>query len=181
MGSLDLYKPELIAFLYPIFIHSYLDLIERGFHTAGLLHFYFFWLIGVLAASFLKENRGDQLATLQPEIDEISGHYFSCFVSFFIPAVLHPEQMRENGVVKRLRENKFTIEMSRYAFLLLLTFLQERKFMILISIINTRTSIKSTALLPLLPLSSCIHWNDVTLFLLIQRSFFVLMMVELVA
>lgn len=75
-------------------------------------------------------------------------HLFVCFPPF-VRHLIHcsdvttPEHFRENALVKRFRENKFVVEMSRYAFILLLTFLQERKFMVLIALVNARVSIKS--------------------------------------
>ena len=33
--SLDLYKPELLAMLFPVFVHCYIDLVSKGYFEEG--------------------------------------------------------------------------------------------------------------------------------------------------
>lgn len=50
--------------------------------------------------------------------------------------------MKDNELVRNFRDNKMEVELSRYSFELLLSFLHERKFLLLLSIINVRLNVK---------------------------------------
>eukprot|EP01125_Pyxidicula_operculata_P018207 TRINITY_DN6459_c0_g1_i2.p1 TRINITY_DN6459_c0_g1~~TRINITY_DN6459_c0_g1_i2.p1 ORF type:complete len:350 (-),score=55.58 TRINITY_DN6459_c0_g1_i2:1079-2128(-) len=108
-SSLDLYKPELMSVLYPLFVHCYLDLVERGYKTE--------------ACKFLQKHRIEHPDKLQHEIDRLQ-------------MVTKSEHMKNDDFVKIFREHKFNITMCSYSFELLLAYLHERKFMLLLSILN---------------------------------------------
>uniref|UniRef100_A0A6B2KZ13 TFIID subunit TAF5 NTD2 domain-containing protein n=1 Tax=Arcella intermedia TaxID=1963864 RepID=A0A6B2KZ13_9EUKA len=114
-SSLDLYKPELMSVLYPIFVHCYLDLVEKGHKTE--------------ASSFLRRHRSEHSEKHKQEIDRLE-------------TVLTPEHMKENEMVINFREHKFNLQMCSYSFELLLAFLHDKKFMLLLSIINQYLIIK---------------------------------------
>jgi len=114
-SSLDLYKPELMSVLYSIFVHCYLDLVEKGHKTE--------------ACKFLTTHRHEHSDKHRQEIDRLQ-------------TVVTPEHMKENDLVHNFRKNKQNLQMCSYSFELLLAFLHERKFMLLLSIINQYLDIK---------------------------------------
>jgi transcription initiation factor TFIID subunit 5 len=65
------------------------------------------------------------------ELDKLSGIYDA-------------SQLKDNSVASMFRSNKFTIHMSSYSFQLLITYLQEQKFVRFIKIINQFIKIRST-------------------------------------
>ena len=113
--SLDLYKNELEICRYPIFIHCYLDLVERGFQST--------------AVNFMQLFRSDHADAHEAEIQRLS-------------AVVTPQHMKENELVGIFRKNKFNIKMCSYASELLLSFLQNNKLMSLLSIVNQYLNIQ---------------------------------------
>ena len=58
-SSLDLYKSELERILYPVFVHCYLDLVERGYNEH--------------AARLLKEYRIDHEEQHGTEVKQLAG------------------------------------------------------------------------------------------------------------
>lgn len=96
--SLDAFRDELCQVLYPIAVHSYLDLVAKG--------------MGGDAAKFLSLVRADHEAAHGDELVRLE-------------AIREPGQIRENALALAFRANKYNITMSGIAFQLLMTFLQE--------------------------------------------------------
>lgn len=55
---------------------------------------------------------------------------------------MNGQQIKETELVRNLRDHKMELSISRFAFELLLSFLHERKYLLLLSIINVRLSVK---------------------------------------
>ena len=53
-----------------------------------------------------------------------------------------PEHIAENSFVQEFRQNKYGVKMGKYTFELLLCFLQDNKFMLLLRIMNQYVSIQ---------------------------------------
>jgi len=109
MSSLDMYRPELLSILFPVFVHCYLDLVEKNY--------------GIEAMKFLQAHRGDHIKKHGTEIGRLE-------------SLTNANQMKENPFIQNFRQYKFHITMCRYAFELLLAFLHEKKFMLILSILN---------------------------------------------
>ncbi|KAJ3020801.1 DNA ligase (ATP) [Thoreauomyces humboldtii] len=112
--SIDVYKFELRRILFPVFVHAYLDLVERGLRDS--------------AKAFLDNLKGDHIEFHGPEIQRLS-------------AILEPRHVVENELAQNWRSNRFNVEMSRYSFELLLSYLQDNKFMLILCIVNEHVSI----------------------------------------
>ncbi|KAG4304664.1 hypothetical protein PORY_002057 [Pneumocystis oryctolagi] len=99
-SSLELYRPELRRVLFPIFIHSYLDLISKN-----------------------QTNSAKQFFdTYSSEHEVLHGHDIRHMSSITLP-----EHIEENELVKLYRQNKYKITMWRTAFDLMLHFLFENE------------------------------------------------------
>eukprot|EP01135_Chromosphaera_perkinsii_P000114 Nk52_evm10s32 gene=Nk52_evmTU10s32 len=109
--SLDLYKGELGLCRYPIFVHCYLDLVERGFQST--------------AVEFMARFRNDHAfgSGTEAEIARLAG-------------ISMPQHVRENELALIFRRNKYNIKMCSYASELLLSFLQNSRLMQLLGIVN---------------------------------------------
>ncbi|KAG4302590.1 hypothetical protein PCANB_001211 [Pneumocystis canis] len=99
-SSLELYRPELRRVLFPIFIHSYLDLISKN-QTVSAKEFF---------------------NTYSSEHEILHGHDIR-----HISSITLPEHIEENELVKLYRQNKYRITMWRTAFDLMLHFLFENE------------------------------------------------------
>eukprot|EP01139_Manchomonas_bermudensis_P005017 Amastigsp_a174552_42.p1 type:complete len:605 gc:universal Amastigsp_a174552_42:1836-22(-) len=108
-GSLDLYRDELMSLLFPVFVHSYLDLVAKGFTDE--------------AKAFLAAHVRDHNETNAAEIIQLS-------------AVTHPQHVMQNKLASMYRKNKVNIKLSAYGFELLIRFLQESKLMLLLALVN---------------------------------------------
>ncbi|KAF7320062.1 TFIID and SAGA subunit [Mycena kentingensis (nom. inval.)] len=97
-GSLDMYRPEFRPILFPIFIHFYLDLVQRGLKDAAIRFYTTF------SSSFAPAH----FATL----DSIKG-------------LLLPAHVQNNELAQRFRDEKYVIRMSRSGFGLLVGWLTE--------------------------------------------------------
>ncbi|KAJ7293509.1 TFIID and SAGA subunit [Mycena rebaudengoi] len=95
-GSLDMYRPEFRPILFPIFVHFYLDLIQRGLKEAVLFY--------VCILSWLPSHS----ATL---------HHIS--------TLLLPAHVQNDEVAQRFRDEKYVVRMSRSGFGLLVGWLTE--------------------------------------------------------
>ena len=110
--SLDLYKPELTRLLYPIFIHCFLELINKNFIPQ--------------AKEFLDKFKQDHMILHSVEINKLAG-------------ISLPEHIKENELALAYRNNKYRIIVSKTSINLLLYFLHENEAVggaILIRIIN---------------------------------------------
>lgn len=111
-SSLDLYRADLEKFLFPIFIHCYLDLITKNYISE--LRFFF------------EKYSSDHLVLHNYEITRISG-------------LGSLENLQSNDVAKIFRENKYKVVVSKTSLNLLLNFLHENEAIgggVIIRIIN---------------------------------------------
>ncbi|KAI0463830.1 hypothetical protein LJB42_002837 [Komagataella kurtzmanii] len=97
-SSLDFYRPELEKFLYPVFVHCYLDLIARGYPSH--------------AREFYDKFSKDHSVLHEYEISKLGG-------------ISLKEHLQENDVAKIFRSHKFKVLIGRTTFNLLLYFLNE--------------------------------------------------------
>ncbi|KAJ6509466.1 TFIID and SAGA subunit [Mycena vitilis] len=97
-GSLDMYRPEFRPILFPIFVHFYLDLIQRGLKEAAI-KFY---------SSFASSLAPSHSATL---------HHIS--------TLLLPAHVQNDEIAQRFRDEKYVVRMSRSGFGLLVGWLTE--------------------------------------------------------
>ncbi|KAH3680298.1 hypothetical protein WICPIJ_008327, partial [Wickerhamomyces pijperi] len=111
-SSLDIYRGELLRFLYPIFVHCFFDLVKKGFVSEARV---FFDKYGV-----------DHEVLHGDELRKIAG-------------VANADHLQENEMAKMFLEHGYVVHISRTAFTLLLYFLHENESLggsVLISIIN---------------------------------------------
>lgn len=97
-NSLDLYQPELRRVLFPVFVHLYLDLIEKQQTTKG--------------KQFFEE--------FGPEHKLLHEHDLQKLAEISLPV-----HVTESDLAKRFKENKHSINLSRTTFDMLLFFLNE--------------------------------------------------------
>ncbi|RKO89105.1 hypothetical protein BDK51DRAFT_9529, partial [Blyttiomyces helicus] len=114
-ASIDKYKVELRKVLYPVFVHVYLDLTTKGLKDQAK-HFF------DLFNSDHAEMHGSDIQRLSTLSD--------------------PQHVKENDLAQRFRNNKFCIRMSKYGFELLLSYLSDNRFMLLLRLINEHISIQ---------------------------------------
>ncbi|KAJ3295779.1 Transcription initiation factor TFIID subunit 5 [Borealophlyctis nickersoniae] len=112
--SIDKYKIELRPVLYPIFVHAYLDLLSKGLKEQ--------------ARHFMENFKGDHVEQHGPDLQRIS-------------AIAEPQHVKENELAQTYRDNKYAVRVSKYSFELLLSFLQDNRFGLLLRIINEYISI----------------------------------------
>ncbi|KAH9262257.1 hypothetical protein BASA82_000706 [Batrachochytrium salamandrivorans] len=116
--SIDVYKLELRVILFPIFVHAYLDLIEKDLKEQ--------------AQHFFETCRLDHMESHGPDMLRLS-------------SILDAQYIDESDFVQNFRQNKYGVKMSKYAFELLLCFLQDNKFMLLLRITNQYVSIQAVS------------------------------------
>eukprot|EP00854_Cymbomonas_tetramitiformis_P019465 gene19465-23274_t len=114
-SSLDQYKNELSRIMYPVFIHCFLDLIEKDYVAQ--------------AREFLDSFLPDHQRLHSAEMKKLQG-------------LGAPGHIDTNDQAKIFRRNKFNVKLCHYSFDLLLRFLHNSGFMLLLSIINERISVK---------------------------------------
>ena len=115
--SLDLYKPELARFLYPLFVHCFLELVARG-HPAH-------------AKAFLDKFGGDHQLLHGLEVSKLAG-------------ISLPEHLRENELATAYRTRRYRLVVSKTSKNLVLYFLHENDAVgggLLVRIINQYLSI----------------------------------------
>ncbi|KAI9143777.1 WD40-repeat-containing domain protein [Paraphysoderma sedebokerense] len=113
--SLDLYKSELRQVLYPIFIHAYLDLVNKGLKTE--------------ATHFFDHYKTDHV--------ELHLHDLQIF-----SAIQEPMHLQENELAQNFRNNKYVVRMSKYSFQLLISFLEDNNFQLLLKVVNQYINIQ---------------------------------------
>ncbi|KAI8826680.1 WD40-repeat-containing domain protein [Fimicolochytrium jonesii] len=118
-NSIDRYKLELRRVLFPIFVHAYLDLVERGLREH--------------AKNFMEAFKADHVELHNQDVLRLS-------------AVTEPQHVAENEVAQNYKSSSFHLRMSQYCFELLLSFLQDNKFMLILRIVNEHVSIRIDAL-----------------------------------
>ncbi|KAG1699255.1 hypothetical protein DVH05_014172 [Phytophthora capsici] len=117
-NSLDMYRNELHAVAFPIFVHCFLELLSKGFAEAG--------------RSFFHRYAADHSRLHLEELRTLS-------------LVFSPEHLRENEYVREVLHSKFNVEMSLLSFELLNTFLSQERLFLLLSIVNERVNLVVTS------------------------------------
>ena len=117
MDSIDFYKSELEPVLYPIFVHAFLDLVSKGLKEN--------------AKKFLETFKSDHLDMHTHDIQRLAG-------------IMDPSHVLENPLSQSYRTNRYGIVMSRYPFELLLGYLQDQGFLLLLRIVNQYLNIQVT-------------------------------------
>lgn len=108
-NSIDRYKRELQPILYPIFVHLYLELVNKGFSTQAKRFFKTF-------SSDHRLEHGEDFASLS--------------------AISEPAHLQESELAQRFKSTKYGVRLSRYGFELLLDYLQSAKLIIILGILN---------------------------------------------
>ncbi|KAJ1832794.1 Transcription initiation factor TFIID subunit 5, partial [Coemansia sp. RSA 2703] len=114
--SLDVYKHELYAASYPIFVHSYMDLLMRGLNEK--------------AEEFMALYSGDHVVNHGKDISVLQT----------LKTAGHVE---ENELTRLFRENKYGVRMTRVGFELLLSFLQDHNHTLLMRTVNQHLNIRT--------------------------------------
>ncbi|KAM0671825.1 Transcription initiation factor TFIID subunit 5 [Ordospora colligata] len=112
--SLDLFKNDLLPLLYPLFIHIYFDLIQQS-RTEE-------------AKEFFERYRKDH-HNKNEEIKQFESIY----------TIQH---IHENNFAYTFKNSKYHLSMGRYAFDLLINFLEERNLTYILKILNQHLDIK---------------------------------------
>ncbi|KAF2075902.1 hypothetical protein CYY_002793 [Polysphondylium violaceum] len=120
-SSLDIYKNELLSILYPIFVHSYIDLISKGF----------------------PEQARELMNQISPEHEDYFGDDLQ-----LLRGISNTDHLKENELVDMFRNNRWNIKMCAYSYELLLTFLHESNLIQLVGTINQYININVTNLRP---------------------------------
>ncbi|KAF9915432.1 Transcription initiation factor TFIID subunit 5, partial [Linnemannia zychae] len=114
-NSLDLYKPELMSVLFPLFVHSYLNLVNRGLKEQ--------------ATKFMTSYRSDHLEMHSQDIARLA-------------IITDAQHVKENELAQIYRTNKYNLRMAPVSFELLIAFLQDNKFIVLLRIVNQYVNIQ---------------------------------------
>lgn len=117
-NSLDLYKPELMSILFPLFVHSYLNLVNRGLKDQ--------------AKSFMDNFRSDHLEMHSQDIARLT-------------VITDPQHVAENELAQMYKTNKYHLRLSPVSNELLIAFLEDNKFIVLLRIVNQHLEIKVSA------------------------------------
>ncbi|ORY45310.1 WD40 repeat-like protein [Rhizoclosmatium globosum] len=113
--SLEKYRPELSTVLFPLFAHAYLDLVSRS--------------MGEQARHFMDTYRKEHMDMHSHDVTRLA-------------SITTPDQVKSNELAVQFMSNRYTVRMSRYAFELLLSFLQDNKFMLLTRLLNRHVTIR---------------------------------------
>lgn len=113
--SLDLFKNDLLPLLYPIYLHIYFDLMAQDDIDSAKKFF-----------ALYKENFPDKTEEMR-----------------VFESINSAQHMHENALVNGFRTNKYLIVMGRYAYDLLINFLEENNLIYILKIINQHMEIKA--------------------------------------
>ncbi|KAJ2827742.1 Transcription initiation factor TFIID subunit 5, partial [Coemansia sp. 'formosensis'] len=115
-SSLDVYKHELYAASYPVFVHSYLDLLMRG--------------LSGKAVEFMRRYGSDHVV-----------HHGRVIAA--LKTLTTKAHVEENALSRLYRDNKYGIRMTRVGFELLLSFLQDHHYTLLMRTVNQHLNIRT--------------------------------------
>ncbi|KAJ1950121.1 Transcription initiation factor TFIID subunit 5 [Linderina macrospora] len=115
-SSLDVYKHELYAASYPVFVHAYLDLLARGLTEK--------------ADEFIGKYAGDHVVYHASDITTL--RTLRC-----------ADHAATNELAKIYRANKYSVRMTRVGFELLLSFLQDHQYTLLMRLVNQHLNIRT--------------------------------------
>lgn len=99
---------------YPLFVHIYIDLVTRGYVDE--------------AERFMLAHHSEHMLLHKTEMEQLR-------------AVRLPEHVTRSEIVEVFRHGKYRLQLCSYSYELLMSYLQERKFIGLISIINQHMKI----------------------------------------
>ncbi|KAL4159807.1 hypothetical protein PRNP1_000380 [Phytophthora ramorum] len=117
-NSLDMYRSELHAVAFPVFVHCFLELLAKGFVEAG--------------RKFFHQYAPDHTRLHLEELRTLS-------------LVFSHQHLRDNEYVREVLHSKFNVEMSLLSFELLNTFLSQERLFLLLSIVNERVNLVVTS------------------------------------
>ncbi|CEG43960.1 transcription initiation factor tfiid [Plasmopara halstedii] len=117
-NSLDMYRNELHAIAFPIFVHCFLELLGKGFVEAG--------------RNFFHRYAADHTRLHLEELRTLS-------------LIFTTQHLRENEYVREVLHSKFNVEISLLSFELLITFLSQTHLFLLLAIVNERVNIVVTS------------------------------------
>ena len=83
----------------------------------------------MVATSFFESFKGEHLEDHGLEIERLA-------------TISDPAHIKDNELVVNLRQNKYGLVMSKYSFELLLCFLQDNKFMLILRLMNQYITIE---------------------------------------
>uniref|UniRef100_M4BSH1 TFIID subunit TAF5 NTD2 domain-containing protein n=1 Tax=Hyaloperonospora arabidopsidis (strain Emoy2) TaxID=559515 RepID=M4BSH1_HYAAE len=113
-----MYRNELHAVAFPVFVHCYLELLAKGFLDVG--------------REFFHRHARDHTRLHLEELRTLS-------------LVFTQQQLQENEYVREVLHSKFNVEMSLLSFELLNTFLSQERLFVLLSIVNERMNLVVTS------------------------------------
>lgn len=114
-NSLDLYREGLFQVMFPVLVHSYLDLIEQENTERAVKMLSLFSKKGM-------ENHKDEIQQLNSVLEKI--------------------HIREHSLCLLFRKNKYIVPMSKYSLHLLIQFIQENGLNLIQKIINQYIKVK---------------------------------------
>uniref|UniRef100_A0A061QQU2 Transcription initiation factor TFIID subunit 5 n=1 Tax=Tetraselmis sp. GSL018 TaxID=582737 RepID=A0A061QQU2_9CHLO len=123
LGSLDLYRSELVAILYPVFVHVYLKLHEQGAASAAqqLLNKHKQTVVGT--GPVASQGQWTQ------ELQDLQG-------------ITSPQHIRTNRTAKAALSMRYPVKMCTFSFQLLSNFLSSSEVMLLLLyVVNERLHI----------------------------------------
>lgn len=115
--SLDLFKNDLIPLLYPIFLHIYIDLISMN---------------EIEAAKYFFHQYKDDYNTSSSMHEPISA----------FETIYNEQHVFQNPIVHGFRTHKYHLVMSKYAYNLLINFIEENEMLYILKLMNTYMEIK---------------------------------------
>nr|CCA25505.1 transcription initiation factor TFIID subunit putati [Albugo laibachii Nc14] len=120
-NSLDMLKYELHGIAFPLFVHSYLELILKGFEKE--------------ARGFFIRHAKDHFRLHQEEIRILS-------------LITKAEHLKRSEYAQQVIQNRFHIQLSMLSFQLLNAFVKQEQMFLLLSILNTRIQLSVTKFHP---------------------------------
>ncbi|KAL7750605.1 Transcription initiation factor TFIID subunit 5 [Sorochytrium milnesiophthora] len=116
--SLDVFKMELRQVLFPVFVHAYLDNIEKGLLKD--------------AQRFFDTYKGDHQELYSQDLQSLA-------------SVTMPSHIQENELASTYRSTKYIAKMTSTTFQLLISFLEDAGCVSILKIISTHLNIQVTA------------------------------------
>eukprot|EP00887_Chlorella_sp_A99_P008015 scaffold12.g8015.t1 len=129
-GSLDLYKPELEALLYPVFVHCYLLLMAAG--AAAEAHA----LMSGHGRRFLEDAAGVASRARARQLQDLQ-------------AAASPEALAASPTAAALRAHRHRVRVCAYAYGLLMRFLQGGSLLLLLGLLNEHVNLQARLIVAL--------------------------------
>lgn len=126
-GSLDTYRPELSHMFYPIFVHTYLQLVNLG--AASVAH------------ALLAESKNSILASsISPRQRKSRGSELHDLLS-----ISTPEQLETSNLAKAFRAQRTPIRLSKYGYDLVLQYLRQSDMLLMLGVVNQWLAVEIVA------------------------------------